>query len=442
MNVASKRAGGIDEMNTTRTYGRRIDADAGNHFIPQMPPKSQLPLTDTDPTSTDPFPSQRQERLDPYGEGKIVVIGGYGSVGRRVCRLLAESFPERVYAAGRSLEAARQFSEETNGAVQPLHWEVGLTDPKMGTADQGYDLADVDLIVMCLDQQHPHLIRQCLKEGTHYVDITAQADFLREASRLNLPNPQAAALLSVGLAPGLTNLLAARASAALERTERIEISLMLGLGESHGRAAIAWTIDQMGASFTLQGSDGARRVSAMTGGRTVDFGGALGRKRVYRFPFSDQFTLPDTLGIADIQTRLGFDINGVSQTAAALRRLGLFSLLRWRPLRQAIIALAGSLHVGSEQFAVQVRAYGQHQGRSAQATCKLHGVNQTDITARAAAHAAAALLKRSDLRGILHLEQLLDANSVWSAIRPASASELEFDLSLQMPGSALSENRA
>ncbi|OWR31471.1 saccharopine dehydrogenase [Saccharibacillus sp. O23] len=359
----------------------------------------------------------------------IVVIGGYGSVGRTISRLLAERFPGRVYAAGRNLDAARRFAEETGGAVKPLHWEVG-------PSAENCDLSAAAMIVMCLDQPNTELIRRCLEEGTQYLDITAEADLLHQAEALKVPNPRAAALLSVGLAPGLTNLLAAKASAALERTERIEISLLLGLGESHGRAAIEWTIDGMGARFDAPGarfdapgSRSPRGVRSMTDGRTADFGGELGRKRVYRFPFSDQCTLPRTLGIVDISTRMGFDVSGVSRTASALRRLGVFGLLRWKPLRSASVALAGALHAGSERFAVRADAYGLRNGRPAKACCTIRGVRQSDITARVAAYAAEMLASRPDLRGVLHLEELLDADSVWSAVRTPEASALEFEVS-------------
>ena len=50
---------------------------------------------------------------------KILVIGGYGHVGRNVCLELAKAVPGRVVAAGRNFETARAFAETTNGAVIP-----------------------------------------------------------------------------------------------------------------------------------------------------------------------------------------------------------------------------------------------------------------------------------------------------------------------------------
>ncbi len=44
--------------------------------------------------------------------GEILVIGGYGNVGRSICNALAEDYPGNVYAAGRSYKKARNFSDQ------------------------------------------------------------------------------------------------------------------------------------------------------------------------------------------------------------------------------------------------------------------------------------------------------------------------------------------
>lgn len=46
---------------------------------------------------------------------KIVVVGGYGQVGKVICEEMAKIYPYKVYAAGRSLQKAKQFSIETEG---------------------------------------------------------------------------------------------------------------------------------------------------------------------------------------------------------------------------------------------------------------------------------------------------------------------------------------
>lgn len=52
-------------------------------------------------------------------------------------------------------------------------------------------------------------------------------------------------MLSIGLAPGLTNLLAAHAHRLLDEVTELDIFIMLGLGDRHGKAAMEWTVDHL-----------------------------------------------------------------------------------------------------------------------------------------------------------------------------------------------------
>lgn len=54
----------------------------------------------------------------------IVVVGGYDHVGRTICEILAEEYPGKVYAAGRSLKKAEQFSQSTGYKIKPLQLDI------------------------------------------------------------------------------------------------------------------------------------------------------------------------------------------------------------------------------------------------------------------------------------------------------------------------------
>lgn len=123
----------------------------------------------------------------------IVVIGGYGHVGQRICRELGDLYPGKVVAAGRNLERADKFSRTTGRKVQPLQLNISEhVDPDV--------LNNVKLIVMCLDQTDPHFVRLCLDKGIHYVDISANISFLSQVEQLHSAamNNHATVALSVG----------------------------------------------------------------------------------------------------------------------------------------------------------------------------------------------------------------------------------------------------
>lgn len=337
----------------------------------------------------------RQEKQD------IMVIGGYGHVGAQICTLLGRSFPGKVYAAGRSLEKARRFCDSTGGAVRPLRFDLAEpVDPQW--------LKRVKLVVMCLDQQDPAFLLACLRSGTDYVDVSANGAFFAALDALgDSAGPlHGTAVLSVGLAPGLTNLLAARASRALAQTRSIDISVMLGLGDSHGQAAIEWTVDNLHAAYPVTEAGRQVTVRSFSGGQATDFGGNLGRRKAYRFPFSDQQTLPRTLQVPSVATRLCFDSRLSTAVLALLQPMGLLRLLKRPRIRRAAVAAFGRFRFGSERYAIKIDARGQKNGRPAVCEYGIQGSREADITAKTAAAAAKAVYTAALPPGIFHMEQL------------------------------------
>lgn len=333
----------------------------------------------------------------------IVVIGGYGHVGATLCQSLGERFPGKVYAAGRSLERAQQFTRRTEGKVKPL--QIRLQD--------GFEpdlLERVKLVVMCLDQSDTAFVRYCFQQGIHYVDISANGAFLDqvEALREVATANQATAVLSVGLAPGLTNLLARQAVDQLDAAQAIDISIMLGLGDQHGKAAIEWTVDNLRSDFQVTVDEKTKTVSSFTEGKDIDFGLALGKKRAYRFNFSDQHIIPRTLDVPTVSTRLCFDSNGITRILALLRRAGLFRLLHVQAVRRAVVALFGKLRFGSEMFAVSIDAYGLKDQLKTTIQYRLQGKQEAAFTAQVAAAVAARVYRNELPYGVYHTEQVLD----------------------------------
>ncbi|QHZ48794.1 saccharopine dehydrogenase family protein [Bacillus sp. NSP9.1] len=331
----------------------------------------------------------------------IVVIGGYGHVGGHICRMLGETYPGLVYAAGRNLDRAQRFCRETGGKVKPMHFN------RDDAADWDW-LEQTKLVIVCIDQVDTVLAETCLANGVNYLDITANGPFLAQLERLNHGHCEGTGLLSVGLAPGLTNLLAQEAAKTLDETSRINITIMLGLGDSHGKAAIEWTVDHLHTVFDVTENGDIKKVSSFTDGRQTDFGGRLGCRTAYRFPFSDQATLPRTLEIPSVSTRLCFDSRLATLAIAGLRKSGAVRLLKNSVIRGWTVKLLESLKIGSAEYAVKVDAEGLKGGRHHAVGFSMYGENESLITARVAFAAASALYAGAFQRGMFHLEELFE----------------------------------
>lgn len=354
-------------------------------------------------------------------ENKILVVGGYGSVGQVVASALGEKYPGRVIAAGRNYDKAKAFSAKTKEKVLALALDVLNPNPNEQI------LRGVELVIMCLDQPDTRFVEFCLKRGISYVDVTANADFLADVERLDpqARDNQACALLSVGLSPGLTNILAKLAKASLSELERLDIFILLGLGDAHGEAAVRWTVENINRDFTVIENGRQKNVSSFEDGLRTDFPG-IGDRMAYRFNLSDQHVIPRTLGINTVSTRLGFDLDFVTKSFAFLKKAGALNLLSSRGARELLVKSLQNYRFGSEQYVIQVRATGQHKGEAKEIAYAVAGEKEARGTGKVAALLAERLIRESFPAGVFHSEQLVDPEDFITELLETNASEFRF----------------
>ncbi|MGX9290767.1 saccharopine dehydrogenase family protein [Bacillus sp. A015] len=330
---------------------------------------------------------------------QVMVIGGYGHVGQQICLQLSEMYPGQIFAAGRSYEKAEQFSRKTKGRVRP--YQIDVKKP----LNSGW-MDETKLVIMCLDQDDTSFAEACLRSGIDYLDISAKGVYMEQMAKLDQQCMGATALLSVGLAPGLTNLLAAKAASKLASVDQMDISIMFGMGDQHGKAAIEWTIDHVHSDYELTEHRQRKRVKSFTGGKQVDLGGKLGKRYAYRFPFSDQQTLPSTLRVPSVTTRLCFDSRVATRALAFARSLGMTSFLTLPKIKERAISLIQSSQMGTDQYAVKVDVTGMNGERVHHSTLGIKGHDESQATAQVACATALHLLNRRFQPGVFHIEEL------------------------------------
>ena len=166
----------------------------------------------------------------------VLVLGGTGAVGRAVTALLAGDGvpvlaaarrPPAALPAGARFHPLDAFDEAAlRDAVRDAHVVVDASGLDGGAVAPAVVAAGAQLVDLSADPAH--------LDAVHRHDRSARAG-------------QATVLAGAGLAPGLTNLLAAAAHALDPGTAGIALNLLLGLGERHGPAATAWMLDQLAA---------------------------------------------------------------------------------------------------------------------------------------------------------------------------------------------------
>ncbi|MFM1654961.1 saccharopine dehydrogenase family protein [Brevibacillus sp. B_LB10_24] len=339
---------------------------------------------------------------------RIIVVGGYGQVGKVICNELGKVYPRKVYSAGRNFHKAEQFSILTEGNVLPLRLDVNER-----ISDDFFQ--DVSMVVMCLDLQHTDFVQACVKHHVDYIDVTADYSIMSNIQEIR--SVESTVVLSVGLAPGITNMLVKQGKDRLDQVDAAHIYILLGLGEAHGRAAIEWTVDNLNAVYSVIEQGSAKQVRSFTDGKKMDFPAGLGRKTAYRFNFSDQHVVPRTLGISSVSTRLCFDSGIVTTMIAGLTRTGLIRWLQRPSIREKVVDLFETSKWGSEVYAVKVGVTGTINGRSLRYQGSVHGEKEFYATGRVAAFVAKQVYMRQLPAGVFHMEELFRPADLFADLR-------------------------
>ena len=295
----------------------------------------------------------------------VLVLGGYGAVGREIVTLLRDR-GVAAWAAGRGPARADRV--------------VDLHDP--GSTSLRAALRDVEVVVNAAGVEDPAVVAAIADHGAAVVDITASRGYVAALERLDLPRP---VLLSVGLAPGLTNLLAAAVHAV--EPAPIDLAILVGAGEHHGAAGVAWVYGLLGRRFP-DPRTGAR-VRNFTQARRFALPDGTSR-RLVRADFSDQHVLTRDLDVP-VRTYFGLDSRTATATLAALS---------WIP--GAAHAPRGLRFPGSERWLVLARA--------PHTTAWATGQRQSRATAALAARAALAVADTPP--GVHHLHRVLTLEDV------------------------------
>ena len=326
---------------------------------------------------------------------RILVIGGYGEVGRRLTAQLEATQPNRVIVAGRH--------PETAGAA-------GARRPDVDDAASIESALDgVGVVVACVRQREPNLLRAAVRRGIGYTSIAPPRipPFETELLAAEAKRTGARIILAAGLEPGITSVLVRAAADRLGHVDSVETALLLGLGDTYGSDSLAFLFAELSQPYSIVVDGKPQVVNAFDGSTLIDFPAPVGSRRAYPMPFTDQLYYPSTVGAKTAVARIALDPPWLADALATLLPLGLRRLLRPGGSRGAVHQLIGKLrarYAGQDLYALvaEVRA----GGRMIRAT--LVGRGQAAATAVGASAIVEALWSREmDQPGVWLAEQVV-----------------------------------
>lgn len=172
---------------------------------------------------------------------RVLLLGGYGTFGARLARLLVRD-GHAVTIAGRDLEAAERLATEIGAGA--------LRMDRTGALDA---LADHTVVIDAAGPFHTYegdpyrLPRAAIAAGVHYLDLCDDADFCAGIVTLNDAARQAGVSVISGLSsvPALSSA-AVTALAGGDRPRLIDIAILPGNRSPRGRSVMRSILNQAG----------------------------------------------------------------------------------------------------------------------------------------------------------------------------------------------------
>jgi saccharopine dehydrogenase (NAD+, L-lysine-forming) len=325
----------------------------------------------------------------------ILIVGGYGEVGRRMAADLEAVHPGRVIVAGRHPERAQGMRSRHVDVDDPASIEAALDG--------------VSVVVACIRQREPNLLRAAVHRGLAYTSIapprtpwSAVEELREEAQRSG-----ARIVLATGIEPGISSVLARIGADRVGEVEAVETALLLGVGDVYGADSMAFLFEELAESYTLLVDGRAEPAHAFGAPKRVDFPAPVGTRLAYTIPFRDQDYYPKTLGARTSIARLALDPPWLGSAVWALTQLGARSWIHRGGTRGALRSVVERLqrrYAGRDRFALMVEV----RGAAGVARSSLIGWRQAEATAIAAAATVEALDAREVSRpGVWLVEQVI-----------------------------------
>lgn len=177
----------------------------------------------------------------------ILVVGGYGAVGRRIAAHLAPRFPGRVVIAGRDERRAEALCRELGHGTRARRIDVD------DAASIGPALEGVGTVMACVAQRELHLLRTAIERGLAYTDIAPRLAFWQGAEEMAAEARRTGAriVLGAGLSPGISNMMARQLATVVGRADRIETSILLSLGDEYGPDSLHHVLEAVAQPFDV-----------------------------------------------------------------------------------------------------------------------------------------------------------------------------------------------
>ena len=279
-------------------------------------------------------------------------------------------------------------------------------------------LDGVDTVVMCLEMNNIMVLEACIRCGINYVDITPSGSIIEQFKQRKKEIIEAgiSVCIGVGIAPGVSNILCESMVKEFDQIDIINSYIMLGIGESHGKNAISWLVNNLNISY-YENNDKSREVKSFSNGRNIILKGEKKKRRFVRIDMADCHIMKEKHIDAFVNSWYAYDKNIITILFEVMQKIGLLKILKYPKVKMAYMKimkismnLMKVLHFGTNQYGIMVEVQGLMKGKVVKKQDIITGRENSIITGRVCALTAQKI--GSMEAGLYYMDELLGREEI------------------------------
>ncbi|MGK0441255.1 MAG: hypothetical protein ACJA0N_001053 [Pseudohongiellaceae bacterium] len=245
---------------------------------------------------------------------KILILGGYGNFGKRICHSLATLDDVSLIIAGRNLSKAT-----TQCAALCEQY------PNLTTLPTAIDIKSPELNAIIGDL-NPYLVihtsgpfqgqsyavpKACISAGAHYIDLADDRRFVCDISELDQQAKDSGVLLVSGASsvPGLSSTVIDHFAPQFKQLESIEYAIAPGNKLERGYATIKAILSYTGHPFKSWKDGKWQAIYGWMNSTKVDLGAPIGKRLVANIDVPDLELFPERYTpVQTVQFKAGLEL--------------------------------------------------------------------------------------------------------------------------------------
>ncbi|UXD88121.1 saccharopine dehydrogenase family protein [Thalassolituus hydrocarboniclasticus] len=291
----------------------------------------------------------------------VVVLGGYGNFGKRICETLAQDSGIRLLCCGRHSDKARALVAQLQPSAKAELQAVVLD---INAADFRAQLQDLTPFLVIhtggpFQGQNYRVAEACIAIGAHYLDLADDRRFVCDITLLNKQAEDAGVQIISGASsvPGLSSAVIEHYQSRFRQIDSIDIAIAPGNQAERGEATLRGILSYTGRPFSVFEQGGGRTVYGWMNSRRKYFGPELGWRWLANVDVPDLELFPAQFAVTErVRFQASLELTFLHFSMLAMASLARLRLIKnWAPATALIYRMSHWFSkLGSADGAMQI----------------------------------------------------------------------------------------